>query len=369
MAWRVVPQLRERLNASDVRIGASVRQTLDEYSAAAAAQSALMCSRAATALDALEAAGIRAAVFKGAGNVASLYDSPSRRMLNDADVILRREDFTRASEVLSQAGFSPAISIPLHEWMALLEDRVYRAHDFLDFIDGSGARLDVHWAVRVPKPAGFSIDSILGASAHQKLGRKDVRTVSPVDSILLTSHHIVRESLAPHSAVKDLLDIQSWCAYVNERWTVGGLVDRARAAGLMTTVLSPFEILAALDPSSIAAEVRDELRSAATADETRGSKRLASLFALQLKGRPVSQVAVGFVAASPRLVLRYVVSRARSLSDSRYRQNKFAGEKEHRVSTEARQFLRDIVSLTPSRIAAYRALGRETRGYSRNQDG
>src|SRR4051812_4412744 len=71
--WRVLPQLRHRILQRKFDIDATASAMLSSLSATAAAQSALVCNRAGVALAALHANDIKAAAFKGVGNIASLY--------------------------------------------------------------------------------------------------------------------------------------------------------------------------------------------------------------------------------------------------------------------------------------------------------
>src|SRR5688500_6378187 len=117
LLWRCVPRLRSRIAELRVDAGVEAAESLATISAAAAAESAMVCRGAAIAMSALEHAGVTTAAFKGLGTIASIYRSPSERMLNDADILVRREEFAAASKVLRETGFHPAISIGFDAWL------------------------------------------------------------------------------------------------------------------------------------------------------------------------------------------------------------------------------------------------------------
>lgn len=362
--WRCLPRLRVMVAAIGAAMDDGARRSLSTLSAAAAAQSAMVCHRASVALAALESAGIRAASFKGLGMIASVYGNPADRMLSDADILLEEKDFPKASAVLREAGFTPAISMGFDAWLELLKDRVYPVHDFVDFVDASGTKLDLHWRIRTPTGGGFWIGEILDRSVQGTIARRSVRVVTPEDSMLLTSHHLVRGRLAPRSAVKDLCDITAWVDAPGERRSLEILAERARNAGLSTSLLAALLILVGFEPDGPAADAEVRIAAGCSAREKTAAKRLAAFFKLQLQRGTVSETIVGLTDVTPSLAGRFIISRLRSITDAKYRRHKFAGHEKSRAWVDARVFLRDLLTLTPRRFALYRALARETRAYA-----
>jgi hypothetical protein len=366
--WCALPPLRSRIAALEVDLEIDARKTLAELSASTTAQSALIAHGTARALAALEDAGIRVAAFKGLGMIASLYQRPSERMLSDADVLIESRSFRAAVPVLARIGFFPDVSIPLDEWLDLLEQRVYPVHDFLDFADGGGSRIDLHWRMRTPSPSGFPIAEIVGRAESRIFSGIGVRAVAPEDAILFTTHHLVRDKLAPRSAVKDLLDLKAWLEVRDRRWKSDVLLRRAGSTGLTTSLLAALEILSRYDPDGGSQELAREIADASTAHVRKTAARLADVFALQLR-RPMSDVVVGLTAITPSLARRFIVSRLRSITDPTYKSHKFAGDSAVPFSAAARAVWRDLLRLTPRRLALYRTLGTETRAYLGDESG
>jgi len=363
LTWRALPQLRATLTNLGVDVDRNARETLDELSAASAAESGLVSHCAARALGALEDAGIRVAAFKGFGMIASLYRRPSERMLSDADVLIENVNFRAAVRVLARVGFTPDVSIGLEEWLDLLDQRVYRVHDFLDFANDSGVKIDLHWRVRTPSSAGFPIPEMIERADVHSFSGSRVRVVRAEDSILLTTHHLVRDKFAPRSTVKDLSDIKAWLDTGEKQWTVDVLLVRARSTGLIPSLLAALTILSRFEPGSNASEAASHVGAASSDAERTTSERLADVFALQLERGTISDIVVGLTAITPSLARRFVVSRVRSLADAKYRAHKFAGESRTSFGIAAREAARDLFTLTPKRLALYRALGHETRDY------
>jgi hypothetical protein len=173
----------------------------------------------------------------------------------------------------------------------------------------------------------------------------------------------VRDRFAPRSTVKDLSDIRAWLGPGQQRWDMDVLVERARSTGLIPSLLAALTILSRFEPGRDGSVAASCAAAAASDEERKTSERLADVFALQLQRGNISEVVVGLTAITPSLARRFFVSRLRSLTDPTYKAHKFAGESRTPFGIAAREAARDLFTLTPSRLALYRALGHETRVY------
>jgi hypothetical protein len=324
----------------------------------------MVCHRAITAMQALESAGVRAAAFKGLGMIASVYSAPSSRMLSDADILFEKKDFPQLTRILGNIGFQPAISISFDAWLEILGERVYPVHDFVDFDDSNGTKLDLHWRVRAPAKESVGIDQVLARSSMSSIGRRKVRVVSREDLILFAAHHLVRDRFAPRTAAKDLSDIAAIIQSTESPLQVDVLSNLALSSGLSVSVLAAFHVLCRYD-NRRAATIGAAISASCNEEEQENARRLGEIFFLQLERGVLSDAAIGLTDVTPMLAARFVVSRLKSLQSSSYRRHKFArqvsGEKQ---SQSARLFLRDLFTMTPRRFAAYRALARESRAYA-----
>jgi hypothetical protein len=358
--WRVIPQLRSRLSQLNVSLADSDAGLLRQISAAAAAESALVCSAAVTAFKLLDGAGIRAAAFKGVATIVALGGEPAARMLSDADILIDPDDVPRALEVLSEAGFKPDVARDMAAWRKMLADRVYRIHDYLDVVNDAGARLDLHWNIRAASRDGLSVREILSrAVVKQKLSRGLVTVASAADAVILTSHHSVRDRLRPASVVKDLCDIEVMLSTMDDCREVA---FRAREAGLVVAVLATVRILDRFRSSGLSESIAGESR--ASNREMEAAKDLAGLFELQLNGEPFSDTIMGMSGLSLPMLRRFASSRLRGLVDRKYRTDKFPGDGPPPARTSLSNMLSSMASLTPAKLRAYRSLATELRRYS-----
>lgn len=95
-------------------------------------------------LPALEDAGSRPIVLKGAGLAQTVYRSPSHRLFADLDILVARDDVDNACEVLGRFGFC-------HRHQGHERD-YYRDHHFHYILrNPGGLTVEVHWALTLPR--------------------------------------------------------------------------------------------------------------------------------------------------------------------------------------------------------------------------
>ena len=70
------------------------------------ARNVLLLSELDRALEALDAAGVPAILFKGAAALDRLYDDPGLRPMDDADLLVRPSDRERAADVIARLGYA-----------------------------------------------------------------------------------------------------------------------------------------------------------------------------------------------------------------------------------------------------------------------
>ena len=125
----------------------------------------LILEHGAIALRALDAAGITAIKLKGAALVPIAYDEPALRPMEDFDLLVAREDFSRAVDVLRREGwsFQPALADP--------EPHFVFQHA-VGFRREGGGELDLHWSA-MGLPRGITklsnADLLLQVCAHATL--------------------------------------------------------------------------------------------------------------------------------------------------------------------------------------------------------
>jgi hypothetical protein len=119
----------------------------DEFKTALAAalergrhQEVLLQLAGGLAMDALAAAGIRAAVLKGPLLGGAIYGEPGRRPSSDVDLLVPAEDLDRAVEVGRELGYEGPIDRPMADGLPLL-------HFSLTHKGGELPPLELHWRI------------------------------------------------------------------------------------------------------------------------------------------------------------------------------------------------------------------------------
>ena len=116
---------------------AEVAATWQRDLRATRARNVLLLAEVERAFDALDAAGIRALAFKGAGALDRLYDDPGLRPMDDADLLVQPADRDRAAAVFGRLGYARRPDEP---------GRFGAAPQDAWTFDGP-AEIDLHWHV------------------------------------------------------------------------------------------------------------------------------------------------------------------------------------------------------------------------------
>jgi hypothetical protein len=107
-----------------------------------------------------------------------------------------------------------------------------------------------------------------------------------------------------------------------------------------------------------------QLESRATAREIDDARNLAGLFQLQLNGEPFSDAVMGISGISFPMVRRFASSHFRGIVDAKYRKDKYPGSGPPAVRESISCFVSAMISITPTKLRAYRALASQLRKYS-----
>ena len=176
-------------------------------------------------LPALEAAGLRPVVLKGAALAHTVYANPEDRSFLDLDVLVRRERIDEACAILRSFGFEPR------------EDprsaAFFERHHFHRILrKPSGVTVEVHWDLSRPSDYfRFDLDGWLKRSRLLDAGGMTMRTPSGGDQLLHAASQALGERF---SGLRRVLD-----AALLLRCGAGddpGLVERARSQGLATAL-------------------------------------------------------------------------------------------------------------------------------------
>jgi hypothetical protein len=139
----------------------------------------------------LAGAGIPAVVLKGAALVHTVYAEPGLRPMTDFDVLVPREHFRHAVELLLATGwsFDPPLADP--EPHFLFQHAVGFARE------GGGA-LDLHWSAMGLPLDDTAARTVFDNSQPLQIGAQVLRTLTPADQLLqICAHATLRNPDVP----------------------------------------------------------------------------------------------------------------------------------------------------------------------------
>lgn len=269
-AWRVVPALRARCD----------RGSLRRLHTVAAAHAALTVHRSAGVLQLLQRHGVDGVAIKGIAVIAGLYERPAARMVSDLDVVVRERDFARTACILEDAGYV-SVNPPFTRHVADIGASV-RLHNFSRTFVRDGHEVDVHWRFGPRPPDGLDADAIVASARAAVLGTTPIRVATPVVAMLLCVHHALRGYFSPRTTLKDLLDLAAWWTLGRDAWDLDDVIVAAKRAGLASSLLAMWQIVAARDPAHPAAEGACVLAAALNDAQRRESAGVVRFFERQL---------------------------------------------------------------------------------------
>jgi Uncharacterised nucleotidyltransferase len=360
-AWRVVPRVRER--ASDgVSLGDAADERIEQLAVAAAAQSTLFAYRGTTALHALEDAGVPAGAFKGVGVIAALYGTPAARMVSDVDVVIDPAALDRAIESLGDLGFAlsePIGAAGVEEWIDMMRSPMVHLRDlFVSLRNEEGFEVDLHLRFGHAPPQRMTTASLLSRRGRATIGGATVPVLAPVDLVLLSVYHALKNLMALTSTARDLADLSAWWYRGRSSWSLDELVRAAVDAKLDAPLLTFWLALARADPSGPLPEGVERLEAAVKPGTRRDAYRMLALVDHLLDDGRLSRGLLSTL--SPQRARRYLAERRRRAEGPEGPGGVATPNTSERVAGLAR-IGSEAVDIR--RLSAYRALGRAQRGF------
>jgi hypothetical protein len=361
-AWRVVPQLSRRVRAFELSFDAALQKQLKQSAAAAAAQAGFVARTGAQALAALGRAGVHAVAFKGLGLVGNLYNGPGERMLQDCDILVSESGLSKACAVLAELGFLPLIPVALEDWLHHIENRVYRTHGYMVFINADSVEIDLHWRLGTGRAGHLNAEDVFRRSERAQLYGMEIAVAAPLDAIALTAHHAIRSAFEPSSTLKDTCDLLRWWEVQAERWRIEETVEHVNRCGVSKPVLALWKIIAEINSqSAIGLGVRQLEQALSAADRT-VADQFARLFWLQVEEGPVSKALLALGVTTPSSIWRFFSWRLTTLLNAPFRTlRRRVKRHEAPLGIRVGRLFRECARLNRQRLSAMRALARERR--------
>ncbi len=169
----------------------------------------------------LAAQGIEALPLKGPALAMQAYGDVSMRVISDLDILIHRQDFYRAYNLLPQLGYVPRVSLSGREGKWIL-----RSATELEFTNQRGLLLDVHWAV-YQWLWPIKSDVFWQQTRSLPLNGVDVQMLSPENTLLMLCVVGTRDQWFQLKLVADLAHLIH--AHPDLNWEV--LLERAHKLG------------------------------------------------------------------------------------------------------------------------------------------
>ncbi len=161
--------------------------------------------------------------LKGPALALLAYGDPALRQFRDLDILVRRSDVTRASDVLTARGYQPRLKLtPARE-------AAFRAafceHEFAR---PDGMLVELHWAF-FPRAFGFSLrfEDALAQGQPVRLGGSIVQTLGPEDLLVYLCAHGTYHRWVRLEWIVDVARLAGRAAAID--WSQ--VLERARALG------------------------------------------------------------------------------------------------------------------------------------------
>lgn len=204
----VVPALHERLVGEyGSRLDGETRSTLEARQRSRTATNLRMASTLPELLDRFEDADIRALPFKGPVLAEAAYGSLSRRTFNDLDILVDKEDISRALDVLESMGYESNLDAPRLDDAAILGGPLTPAlaPEYSMHHPEGDVVVEVRWGVGdhpVEFKCGF--ETLWERRESVTIAGRPVPALSPADRLLVLSFHGVKHGFALLKWVADV---------------------------------------------------------------------------------------------------------------------------------------------------------------------
>ena len=187
----------------------------------------------------LEANGVPAVAYKGPVLAAVAYGDTALRQFSDLDLLVGRQDLEKVRAILLSAGFLPSYSFTKKQ------ERAYLANTCeLDFgLEDTRVYLDVHWrfAARFMGP-GPDAGVALAGRRRVAVGGMSVPSLGPEETLLVLCLNGAFHTWWKLSQICDVAELIE----ANESWDWPGLLERARARGMLRMLLLGVSLAAEL---------------------------------------------------------------------------------------------------------------------------
>ncbi|MET4579151.1 nucleotidyltransferase domain-containing protein [Ottowia thiooxydans] len=102
----------------------------------------MMLAELRRVVHALNLASTEVMLLKGAAMIQAYYEDPALRPMSDLDIMVRPDDFEKASQILRELGYTQRFSV---DFAKIRSERLTHAIEFTRTIHGQTWEIDLHW--------------------------------------------------------------------------------------------------------------------------------------------------------------------------------------------------------------------------------
>lgn len=194
---------------------------------------------------ALDHDGLAFVVIKGPLQLHALYGDYFVRPSSDIDLLVARDDYDRAAQVLSALNYQPAERCRSRWWTHYLGEQHFMA------ADKALATVDLHHRVQQPGcPAPRELQSYIDGARRVALGHAAVPVLSPVHACLLTAVSFVKAVYHREHSMRYLCDLAMMLRTMSEA-DCASLQRTAEEQGLRNQLIFAWRCAADLLPVAL----------------------------------------------------------------------------------------------------------------------
>jgi hypothetical protein len=287
----VVPLLYKNLKEHTPDfIPAPERKTLRDYYLRNAGHNLRLLNELKRLAKGFADAGLMMIPFKGPLLAEMAYGGTElRRASFDLDIIVRRSEISRATDLLQTMGYMPAMPARGRS----LQDHIkFRYH--LAFSGPHAIHLELHWHVVPRYMATFAMDDLFQCVLPASTPQLSCLTFAPDDLLLLLCIHAAKDFWTSLSLVCDLNELLLRHPEIDlER-----LIQKSRRQGNLRMVLTGLCLVNTL----LSTPLPPAVEKAIAAD--RKTRRIAARLALSLLSEPERRGKAGFILFKYRLFIQ-----------------------------------------------------------------
>ena len=264
---RVMPLLFWEIKdlSGQISLPAGRRQELHNSFVTSTSKNLILYRELGDVLKALQQADIPVILLKGAHLAKWIYPEIALRPMGDIDLLLQRDDLTRAAMILQGLGY--------HFIRAFKLEREVRKHQHIPPLRKPGkALVELHWHIATPgSPLIVDRDGLWARAQPVEVAGAPGLVLSPEDLLLHISYHLLQEEFI--LGLKRLYDIVALSSFLGERLDWTQLQSRAKqwnfdkglflALHLASALLNapvPQGVLEQLHPSDFTSQLDDLAR-------------------------------------------------------------------------------------------------------------